>query len=78
MKALSEKISICRREIRDCKWMDVQEFTTHPDVHKLNKRMVLKALEYKKDNLRLNFVKKTVKWSTYVKEMNFLLIDKYN
>lgn len=78
MKALSEKISICRREVRDCKWMDVEEFTAHPDVHKLNKLLVHKALDYKKNNIKLNFLKETVKWSKYVREMNFLIIDKYN
>lgn len=78
MKALSEKIAICRREIKECKWMDVQEFTAHPDVHKLNKLLVQKSLEYKKNNLKLNFLKKTVRWSKYVRDMNFLIIDKYN
>lgn len=78
MKALSDKIVISQREIRDCKWMDIQEFNTHPDVHKLNRLMVNKALEYKKNNIKLNFLKQTVKWATYVKDMNFLLIDKYN
>lgn len=78
MKALSEEIFIDQREIRDCQWMDVQEFTKHPDVHKLNKLMVQKALDYKKNNIKLNFLKKTVRWSKYVREMNFLLIDKYN
>lgn len=84
MKAVSDKIVPSEREVNNCKWMDVNEYVTHPHVHNFNRLIVKTALEYKKRNLVLDIKKKTVKWATHVRDVNFLvvgdcnLIDKWN
>lgn len=74
MKALTEKVSLSTREVKDCKWMDVEEYTNHPHVHEFNRLIVRKALEYKNKRLKLDLQKKKVKWSKFTREMNFLNI----
>lgn len=78
MRALSDKIVISPREVKDCKWMDVSEYTNHPHVHEFNRLIVKKALQYKNKNLKLDLQKKTVKWPTAVRDMTFLLVEDYD
>lgn len=40
LKALSQDIKKCDREIADCQWMDIEEYLTHPHVHELNRYVV--------------------------------------
>lgn len=75
MEALSEKIVLSQREVKDCVWMKVEDYTNHPHVHEFNKLVVKKALEYKNKNIKLDIQKRTVKWSNIVREMNFLMVD---
>lgn len=74
LKALSENITISQREVNDCKWMDIEEYINHPHVHEFNRLVVNKALDYRNRNLKLDIQKKTVKWSQFTREMNFLLV----
>ncbi|KAI8435911.1 hypothetical protein MSG28_004095 [Choristoneura fumiferana] len=64
MKALSQEITISQREVKQCKWMDIEEYTNHEHVHEFNRFVVHKALEMKGKDMKLNIWKKTVKWST--------------
>ncbi|XP_049868922.1 uncharacterized protein LOC126368806 [Pectinophora gossypiella] len=75
MSALSDKIQIATREVKDCKWMDVEEYTSHPHVHKFNRLIVKKALEYKERKIKFNLQKKTVQFSKYVRDMTFLVLE---
>lgn len=54
LKPLSEDIEKCEREIEECKWMDIDEYLNHEDIHELNKFQVQKYLEYIKHNIKIN------------------------
>lgn len=54
LRPLNEDIEKCEREIDECKWMDIDEYLNHPDIHELNKFQLQKFLEYKKSNLKIN------------------------
>ncbi|KOB68699.1 Nudix hydrolase 2 [Operophtera brumata] len=58
MKALTNDIII--NEVQDCKWMDIEEYSKHPHVHKFNRLVVQKAFEYRNRNLKLDLEKRTV------------------
>lgn len=75
MQALTEKIIISQREVNNCKWMNVEEYVNHPHVHEFNRLIVNKALEYKRRKLKLDFHKRKVKWATYSREMNYLILE---
>ncbi|XP_059045353.1 uncharacterized protein LOC131841121 [Achroia grisella] len=77
MRALSEEIIPSSREIKDCKWMCISEYTSHPHVHEFNRFFVKKALQYKNKNLKLDLQKKTVTWPSAVREMSFLLVEDF-
>lgn len=77
MKATSENISKSQREVNECKWMSVDEYTSHPHVHEWNRLVVRRALDYKSRGLKLDLQKKTVKWAQNVREMSFLLVEKW-
>lgn len=73
MKALTKDI-IISNEVRDCKWMDIEEYSKHPHVHEFNRLVVHKALEYRNRNLKLDLEKRTVVWPKITREMRFLLV----
>lgn len=77
MKALSENITLSHREVKDCKWMNIEEYTNHPDVHYFNKFIINQALQCKNNNLKLDIQKKTVKWAKITREINYLLVTNY-
>ncbi|KAJ8986157.1 hypothetical protein NQ317_005630 [Molorchus minor] len=54
LKPLSEKIEKCEREIAECKWMDIDEYLNHRDVHEHNRFFVQKYLEHEKHNIKIN------------------------
>ncbi|XP_061713396.1 uncharacterized protein LOC133522182 [Cydia pomonella] len=78
MKALTDQITISQREVTRCQWMDIEEYTNHEHVHAFNRIVVNKALEYKDKKMQLNLQKKTVKWATMVREMEFLEVKEFD
>lgn len=54
LKALSNKINKCDREIAECRWMDIDEYLNHPNVHELNKFIVKEFLHHKKLNIKID------------------------
>lgn len=75
MRALTEKIMVSQTEVRDCKWMEIEDYVNHPHVHEFNRIVIEKALQYKRRRLKLDIQKKTVKWATHVREMSILLVE---
>ncbi|KAF7278378.1 hypothetical protein GWI33_008507 [Rhynchophorus ferrugineus] len=53
LKALSQDIQKCEKEIAECKWMDIEEYLNHPHVHELNRFFVQKMLHHKKHNIKI-------------------------
>lgn len=78
LKALSDKITISQREVSECKWVDVEEYINHPHVHDFNKLIVKEAFKLRDNNVRLDLEKKTMKWSKFTREMNFLRLTEFN
>lgn len=60
MSALTNDIKVSNREIKECKWIAIEEYLNHPHVHKWNRLMVTKALEHMKRGIKLDIQKKTV------------------
>lgn len=75
MSSLSDKITKSNREIKQCTWMDIEEYCSHPHVHQWNRLMVVKALEHMNKGIKLDIQKKVVQWATNVREMNVLLLE---
>lgn len=77
MKAISERITLSHREVKDCKWMDIEEYINHPHVHQFNRIVVQKALDYRNRKIKLDLEKKVVQWSQYTREMTYLSLTDY-
>lgn len=75
MKALTENIQIAQREVNNCQWMDVEEYTNHPHVHEWNRLVIKRALDYKNRGIKIHLQKKTVKWAQNVREMSVMMIE---
>lgn len=54
LKALTDNIIKCEREIAEAKWIDIKDFLNHPDITQLNKFFVRKYLEYKDNAIKIN------------------------
>ncbi|XP_067015100.1 uncharacterized protein [Anabrus simplex] len=54
---LTLEIKKCDREIADCKWMKIQEFLDHPQIHDGNKFFVRKYLEYRDSGNKIGCLK---------------------
>ncbi|XP_014248506.1 nudix hydrolase 8 isoform X2 [Cimex lectularius] len=53
LKPLTHEISKEESEVKDCKWMNVQEFINHPNVHENNRLFVRTFLNHQKSGLRM-------------------------
>lgn len=66
LKAVSELINKSNSEIKDCQWMDIEEYLNNPDVYEFNRFIVRQALDLKKRKLKFDLTKTTIhigKWS---------------
>ncbi|XP_066153059.1 uncharacterized protein [Euwallacea fornicatus] len=54
LKALTNNISKCDREIADCQWMDIEKYLSHPQIHELNRFFVSKLQHHKKHDLKID------------------------
>lgn len=54
LRALTAVIEKCEREIAECRWMDVEEYLSHPHVHELNRFFVDRFLHHKKHNIKID------------------------
>ncbi|XP_038212238.1 nudix hydrolase 8-like [Zerene cesonia] len=77
MKAITEDIVQSHREVKECKWMAINEYTNHPHVHEFNRLVVKNALMYKDRNFKLDIKQKTVTWPTATRVMNYLVPSGY-
>lgn len=75
LKATSETITKSDTEIKDCQWMDIDEFLNHPHVHEFNRFIVNQALDLKKRQIKLNLQKGSVKISNWSKEITSLVLE---
>lgn len=44
----------CPREIADSKWMDFDEYLTHPNVHEMNRSFLRTYLHYRKTGIKID------------------------
>nr|XP_022916740.1 nudix hydrolase 8 isoform X1 [Onthophagus taurus] len=51
LKPLNVDIKKSQFELADCKWMKLDEYMNHPQVHKLNRLFLKNYLDYKKDKI---------------------------
>lgn len=54
MRPETEEIRKCEREIADCKWMDLEDFLTHPNVHETNRNFLRTYLKQRKEGIRIS------------------------
>lgn len=54
LRPLTDRIEMCERELADCRWMDVEEYLSHPHVHDLNRFPVRKYFELEKSDVRID------------------------
>lgn len=74
MSAQTEEITISNREIKECKWMDLNEYFNHPNIHYFNKFLVQTALEHKKKGFKLNLQRNLVRWPNTVRDTEILIV----
>lgn len=53
MRAETEDIVKCDREIADCKWMEMEEFLTNDSVHETNRNFLRSFLSQKKQGIKI-------------------------
>ncbi|XP_030768077.1 nudix hydrolase 8 isoform X2 [Sitophilus oryzae] len=54
LRALNTDIKKCEMEIAECRWMDIEEYLSHPNVHDLNRFFVEKMLHHRKHNIKID------------------------
>ncbi|XP_059045335.1 uncharacterized protein LOC131841104 [Achroia grisella] len=77
LKATSDIITKSDIEIKDCKWMDIEEFLNDPHVHDFNRFLVRQAMDLKQRKLKLNLNKSTLKINKWSKEMTSLVLEDF-
>ncbi|XP_046959400.1 nudix hydrolase 8-like [Vanessa cardui] len=60
LRATSTTITKSELEIKDCKWMSVDEFLNHPHAHEFNKFIVRQALNLKERGIQFNLQKSNI------------------
>lgn len=75
LRATSDTIAKSEIEIKECKWMDVEEFLNHPHVHEFNRFIVREALEHDKRKLKLNLQKNAVKIGSMSRQITALVLQ---
>lgn len=75
LKATSEIITKSDMEIKACKWMDLDEFLTHPQVHEFNRFLVTQAMDLNNKNLKLDLKKREIKIFSWRKEITSLILE---
>ncbi|KPJ08156.1 Nudix hydrolase 8 [Papilio machaon] len=75
LKATSDVITKSDDEIKDCKWMDIEEFLEHPHVHEFNRFILKQALDLKERKLKLSLKKSKVTISKFSREITSLIVD---
>ncbi|CAK1547156.1 unnamed protein product [Leptosia nina] len=78
MNAVTEEIIQSQREVKDCKWMPIEEYTTHPHVHALNRYIVKEALKYRERKFKLDLKTQTVTWPAATRVMTYLVAIGYD
>ncbi|VVC87302.1 uncharacterized protein LOC126969831 [Leptidea sinapis] len=75
LKATSDTIHKSDLEIKECKWMDINDYLNHPNVHEFNRFILRQALDLKKRNLKFDLQKNTVKISTWTRDITCLTLE---
>lgn len=75
LKATTNTIEKSEMEIKECQWMDLEEFLNHPHVHEFNKFIVRQAQDIEKRKLKLNLQKNSVKISNWSREITSLVLE---
>lgn len=75
LKATSETITKSDIEIKACKWMPIEEYMIHPDVHEFNRFIARQALDLKARKLKLDLRKDTLKMKNISREMTALVLE---
>lgn len=75
LTATSTAITKSEEEIKECKWMKIDEFLTHPHAHEFNRFIVRQALELKEKNIRFNLVKSNIKVASWSRDITSLVVD---
>ncbi|XP_038211754.1 nudix hydrolase 8-like [Zerene cesonia] len=75
LKATSDEITKSDLEIKACRWMDVNEFLNHPDVHEFNRFIVRQALDLKNRKIKFDLQKNTVKIASFVRDITCLTVE---
>ncbi|KAG6442355.1 nudix hydrolase 8 [Manduca sexta] len=75
LRAVSNTITKSDEEIAACKWMDVQEFLNHPNVHEFNRFIVNQAMDLKNRKLKLNLNQHVIHIGKRMKEMTSMVLE---
>ncbi|XP_063824909.1 uncharacterized protein LOC135074522 [Ostrinia nubilalis] len=76
LEATSDTINKSDIEIKDCKWMDIQEFLSHPEVYGFNRFIVQQALDLLNNRkLRFDLDKSTVHFGKLTTEITSFVVE---
>lgn len=74
LSATSETIDKSDIEIAACKWMDIEDFLTNPNVISFNRFIVSQALDLQKRKLKIDLQKSTVTYANKTREFTALVL----
>uniref|UniRef100_S4P8F4 Nudix hydrolase 2 n=1 Tax=Pararge aegeria TaxID=116150 RepID=S4P8F4_9NEOP len=75
LKAITTDITKSEEEIKDCKWMKIDEYLNHPHAHEFNRFIVKQALQLNENNIKLNLLKSNVTISSWSRDITSLVVD---
>ncbi|KAI8435933.1 hypothetical protein MSG28_004101 [Choristoneura fumiferana] len=75
LHATSTVITKSDEEISACKWMEVDEFLTHPHVHEFNRFILLQALDLEKRNIKLGLNNEKFTIGKMTREITNLVVN---
>lgn len=75
LKATSDTITKSDMEIKECKWMDVEEYLNHPQAHEFNKFIIRQAISLRERKLKMNLDKNTIQIAKWSREVTTLVLE---
>jgi hypothetical protein len=75
LKATSDKISKSEIEIKECQWMNIEDFLNHPNAHDFNKFIVNQALDLNQRKLKFNLKKNTLTFGKLSRDITSLIVE---
>ncbi|GBP89618.1 Nudix hydrolase 8 [Eumeta japonica] len=77
LNATTDEIIKSENEIKECKWMSIDEYLVHPHVYDFNRFIVKQAIYNKNKNIRIDLKKEKIKIGTFSRLITAMILEDY-